>query len=81
MNICCLAGTNNFTKYISDLTAEGYYLFRNRVKGEWIRSGKCTGRLIQEHLKEHMRHAKFIHDSNFYRSYLLGTFRYKGKYE
>ena len=81
VNTCYLAGTNNFIKYTSDLTAEGCYLFCNRVKGEWIRSGKCAGRLIQEHLKEHMRHAKFICNSNFYRSYPLGTFGYKGKYE
>jgi len=82
-NICVLdCPSNKFTRHVESSAAEGVYLFYDRVKKEWIRSGKCTGRPIQKRLEEHAMHAKSKKDTFFYRSYpLADTAGYRGKYE
>ena len=51
-------------------------------KGEWIRSGKVTGRPIQDRLNEHKIGAKLKcksdRDNKFYRSYPLNTLGLRG---
>ena len=65
----------------SSSVAEGSYMYYDKVKKEWIRTGKCSGRPIQERLTEHAKHAKSIRDTNFCRSYPLGEIGYRGKYQ
>ena len=82
MNICALKNPyNDFIMQNRNSIAEECYILHNRVKSKWIRSGKCIGRPITERLKEHKRHAELARDTTFYRSYLLGTIGYKGKYK
>ena len=82
-NTCVIESpNNNFLIHNENSTAEGCYLFHDRVKGDWIRSGKCTGRPIAERLREHATAAKLRtkkdKDSNFYNSCPLHVAGKKG---
>ena len=52
VNACVLdEPSNKFTRHVESSVAEGCYIFYDRVKKEWIRSGKCTGRPTQKRIE------------------------------
>ena len=58
---------NNFTPCLRSPTHEGCYLFFDNNDGVFIRSGKVTGRGVEERLKEHKSGAEAeTASSNFY---------------
>ena len=61
--------------------AEGACLFHDRVKNEWTRSRKCTGRPTQKRMLEHARSAESNQESVFCRSCPLGKIGNRGKCE
>ena len=79
INTCVLEHpNNNFITHDENSVAEGACMFYDRVRTEWIRSGKCTGRPIQKRIEEHTKSAESKQDSFFYRSHPLGTTGYRG---
>ena len=77
----CLCSGITFIMHNSSSTAEGCYSLHDKVKRVRMRSGKYTGRPIQERLNEHVKHAKPIRDTKFYRSYPSGEIGHKEKHE
>lgn len=74
---------NDFIICNNNTAAEGCYLLRDRVKGEWMQSEKDAGRPMQERLNEHETGVKLKRksdrDNKFCRSCPLNTLGLRGK--
>ena len=72
---------NNFMTRNEYSVAEGVCVFYDRVRIEWMRSIKCTGRPMQKRIEEHTKSAESKQDSFFYLLRPLGITECRGKHK